>query len=574
MFEKPASKKMILFEYGVPVTIPYMLNYCPGVWKFCLTPGVITFTDDNGNACDYSYNNTTVYQVSNLKVDNTIYTLQSSIADLLTYDESYYYDSATKYIYISFYNWDKPLDKELYIGAIYGFSKGATDCYYRNIYYDPRLLNGITIKKSKDPLFYGILKYASAKVNLINSDGEYDNFGDLNLFRAYARLLCGENGTEYTDFKPVFTGLIGNYTYNHERLSVSLDDPRSGLGVTIPTNKYTKSAYSYLSDDDVDKFKPIAYGAVYDAPCICLNGAQTTATYTFHFMDTSIYNATALTTVYIDGVAVSPTPSPSLSAGTFTLTSSQVDETTRYKVTADFTGANIVNGVEIIKDVMANYASTDYVSDNYDLTEMAAAVTASRDTSFYASKEIKTNKALEQICIDIDALFFVKDNGRYTVRIYDASRASSATILKDDWTNAPEIENNTDEFLSSVTIKYHHKQNSNSFRTYVNTVYEQDVYDMYKSKQGEKEINTNLTSLTDAQEKSETIMAASKQIYDIVKRSVNFSFYELEIMDFITCDPYARRTATEAPAIWEVIGIDKNLDNWDISLTLRYIKEI
>jgi len=98
------------------------------------------------------------------------------------------------------------------------------------------------------------------------------------------------------------------------------------------------------------------------------------------------------------------------------------------------------------------------------------------------------------------------------------------------------------------------------------------VYDMYKSKQGEKEINTNLTSLTDAQAKSETIMAASKQIYDIVKRSVNFSFYELEIMDFVTCDPYARRTATEAPAIWEVIGIDKNLDNWDISLTLRYIK--
>jgi hypothetical protein len=572
MFEQTTSKKIILFEWGAPVTIPMMLNYCPGVWKFCLTPGTITFTDDNANACYYSYNNTDIYQILSLKVDNSLYQLQASIADLLTYDESYYYDSATKYIYISFYHWDKPLDKKMYIGAIYGFSRGASDCYYNNIYYEPRLLNGITIKKSKDPLFYGLLKFTNAKINLINSDGEYDNFGSMNLFRAYSRLLCGEDGSAYTELQPVFTGLIGNYSYNHERLTVSLDDSRTGLGNTVPINKYTKSAYTYLSDDDVDKYKPVAYGAVYDCPCVCLNGAQTTSVYTFHFMDTSIYNATALTTVYIDGVAVSPTPSPSLSAGTFTLTSSQVDETTRFKVTADFTGANIVNGVEIIKDIMTNYVELDYIADNYDLTEMAAAVTASRDTSFYASKEIKVNKALEQICVDIDALFFVKDNGRYTVRIYDSNRASSATILKDDWTNQPEIENNTDEFLSSVTIKYHHKQDSNTYRTYVNTVYEQDVYDMYKSKQGEKEIATNLTSLADAQAKSETIMAASKQIYDIVKRSVNFSFYELEIMDFVTCDPYARRSATENPAIWEVIGIDKNLDSWSIALTLRYIK--
>jgi hypothetical protein len=572
MFEQATSKKMILFEWGAPVTIPMMLNYCPGVWKFCLTPGVITFTDDNGNACDYSYNNTDIYQVSSLKVDNTQYQLQTSIADLLTYDESYYYDSTTKYIYISFYNWDKPLDKEMYIGAIYGFSRGLSDCYYNNIYYEPRLLNGITIKKSKDPLFYGLLKFTNAKINLINSDGEYDNFGSMNLFRAYSRLLCGEDGSAYTDLQPAFTGLIGNYAYNHERLTISLDDSRTGLGTTVPINKYTKTAYTYLSDDDVDKYKPVAYGDVYDCPCVCLNGAQTTSVYTFHFMDTSIYNATALTTVYIDGVAVSPTPSPSLSAGTFTLTSSQVDEATRFKVTADFTGANIVNGVEIIKDIMTNYVELDYIAENYDLTEVAAAVTASRDTSFYASKEIKINKALEQICVDIDALFFVKDNGCYTVRIYDSNRASSATILKDDWTNQPEIENNTDEFLSSVTIKYHHKQSSNSYRTYVNTVYEQDVYDMYKSKQGEKEIATNLTSLTDAQAKSETIMAASKQIYDVVKRSVHFDFYGLEIMDFVTCDPYVRISGAETPAIWEVIGIDKNLDSWSIALTLRYIK--
>jgi hypothetical protein len=573
MFENPSSSKIVLFEYGAPVNLDGLMNYCPGVWKWCLTPGVITFTDDQGTTGYYSYTNAEVYQVTSLKVDNEPFTLVTSIADLLTQDEAFYYDSSTKFIYIAFYQWEPPLSKVCYIGATYGFSKGSETYRYNNIYYEPRLTSAFGIKKSKDPLFYGMLKFNNGTVKIINTDGEFDDFGDRDLFRAAARILVGEKDTEYSDFVQTFSGLIGNYSNSWTDLQIKVEDIRSGLTQPVPPNKYSKTDYTNMSDDDSGKCKPIAYGVIYNAPCVCLNAEEAgpPATYTFHFMDTEFNAATALTAVYVDGAPVAVN-STNLSAGTFTLTSATVNKNFS-GVTADFTGANISNGVEIIKDLMKNYANTEYIAANYDLTETAAAVTAARNTSCYIKDEIKLNKAIEQICVDIDALFFAKDNGLYSVRIYDSSRASSATILKDDWIDDPKIENNTDEFLSSVIVKYYHNQNADSYRSYNNTTYESDVYDTYKSKQS-KEIQTELVDETAAIAKSEVIMSTSKQIADIVTRSVNFSFYALEIMDFVTCDPKCRRSAAEAPAIWEVIGINKNLDSWKIELTLRYVKAV
>jgi hypothetical protein len=43
-------------------------------------------------------------------------------------------------------------------------------------------------------------------------------------------------------------------------------------------------------------------------------------------------------------------------------------------------------------------------------------------------------------------------------------------------------------------------------------------------------------------------------------------------MDFVICDPRCRKTGTEVPAVWEVIGINKDLTNFEIQLTLQYIK--
>lgn len=569
------TRRVILFEYGQPLNVNRLMNYSGGIYMWCLTPGVVTVTDDNGNTGYYTDQNTAIYQVEDLKVDNVPYIKVDSIADLYSQDEAFYYDTETKYLYIAFYRYQPKLNKKIYVGVTVGFSKGSETYRYNDIEYKPLLSSVVGIKKSKDAMFYGILKRSSGTVKLINTEGGFDNFGEMGLYNAQCRILIGNTGDDYSAFRRVFTGFLGNYSYTWNDISIKVEDLREGLSNPIPTNKYTKSEYPYLSDSDVDKKKPIAYGSIRNAKCVCLNSEQSSpASYTFHFMDTEHHAATSISKVYVDGSAYTPT-SINLASGTFTLAASTVGEN-KSNVTADFIGANITNGVSIIKDLMDKYAGISYIAANYNLTEMVAAQASARNTSYYTGSEVKLEKAIEQICVDIDALFFPTDSGLFSMRLFSSSRTPSKTIKKIDWVTeaSPDTDGNIDEFLSSVEIKYNKNQNSGEFKIHNNTTYESETYDRYKKKQS-KAIETGLAGLAEATAKSESVMSTSRIIKDITKRGVNFDdFNDIEIMDFVICDPKCRRSGTEVLAKHEVIGLDKNFDDWKLNLTLRYIEAI
>jgi hypothetical protein len=568
-------KYITLFEYDRPVDMTSdLLNYSAGIWQYTLTPGDITVTDDNSNTGYYSYNNLVFYNVQSVNADGFQLIPVTSIAELYSQDGAFYYDYATTKIYIAFTDYEPPLNKQIYISATVGFAYNTdADMYFNGAYYDPRVSSIFGIKKSKDPLFYGLLKFESGTVKLINEDGELDDWRTRNLYRQATRILVGEAGNTYAQYSKVFTGIIGNDSRTWDSLSVKVEDVRAGLSTPVPYNKFTTTDYPDLSDGNVDKMIPIAYGAIRNAPAFCLNENESgsPATYTFKFCDTEFNNATELTAAYVDKTAVSLSGSTiDLAAGTFTLTAAQVNDQFG-DVTCDFTGANITNGVDIIKDLMLNYANTTYISALWDTTETAAAQAISRSTSLYIKDQIKLNKAIEKICIDIDALFFAKDSGLYSIRIYDADRTPVKTIYKDEWIDEPQIDNNSDEFLTSCIIKYNKDQSEDEYYTYEETGYIDDAYAIYKSKQS-KTIETGLTTESAAILKAQTIMDRSKLVQDIVKRSTKFQNYDLEIMDFVICDPRCRVTGTEVPAVWEVIGINKDLTNFEIQLTLQYIK--
>jgi hypothetical protein len=574
-FENQQSKKIVLYEYDRPVDMTSdLLNYSAGIWQYTLTPGDITVTDDNSNTGYYGYNNLVFYNVQSVNVDGSQLIPVTSIAELYSQDGAFYYDYATTKIYIAFTDYEPPLNKQIYISAVVGFAYNTdVDMYFNGAYYDPRVSSIFGIKKSKDPLFYGLLKFESGTVKLINEDGNLDDWRSRNLYRQATRLLVGEAGNTYAQYSKVFTGIIGNDSRTWDSLSVKVEDVRAGLSTPVPYNKFTTTDYPDLADGNVDKMIPIAYGAIRNAPAFCLNENESgsPATYTFKFCDTEFNNATELTAAYVSGVSVSLSGSTiDLTAGTFTLTAAQVNDQFG-DVTCDFTGANITNGVDIIKDLMLNYANTTYISALWDTTETDAAQAISRSTSLYIKDQIKLNKAIEKVCVDIDALFFAKDSGLYSIRIYDADRTPVKTIYKDEWTDEPQVDNNSDEFLTSCIIKYNKDQSNDEFYTYEETAYIDDAYAIYKSKQS-KTIETGLTTESAATLKARTIMDRSKLVQDVVKRSTKFQNYDLEIMDFVICDPRCRVTGTEVPAVWEVIGINKDLTNFEIQLTLQYIK--
>ena len=575
-FTDQSSKKIVLYEYDKPVDMTSdLINYSAGIWQYLLTTSGVVVTDDNGNIGYYSYNNLVFYNVQSVNVDGFQLIPVGSISALYSQSGAFYYDSATTKIYIAFTDYEPPLSQQIYISAVVGFAYNTdTDMYFEGAYYDPRVSSIFGIKKSKDPLFYGLLKFESGTVRLINNDGELDDWRDRNLYRQATRILVGEAGNTYSQYSKVFSGIIGNDSRTWDSLSVKVEDVRAGLSTPVPYNKFNTTDYPDLADGNVDKMIPIAYGSIKNAPAFCVNEDEegSPATYTFKFCDTEFNVATALTYVFIEGERLDSGDinSIDLATGTFTLTSAVLND--RFgDVTCDFTGANITNGVDIIKDLMLNYANTTYISALWDTTETAIAQSDSRSTSLYIKDQIKLNKAIEQVCIDIDALFFAKDSGLYSIRIYDADRVPVKTIYKDEWMDEPQIDNNSDEFLTSCIIKYNKDQTEDEYYTYEETAYIDDAYAIYKSKQS-KTIETGLTTEAAAILKAQTIMDRSKLVQDVVKRSVKFQHYDLEIMDFIICDPRCRVTGTEVPAVWEVIGINKDLTNFEVQLTLQYIK--
>jgi len=576
-FNNPLKRKIVLYETGDPAVLSKFLNHVPGVWKLILTPGVVVVTDDNGNTGYYSNQNTVVYTTISLSVNNVYYTEVDSVAALVINQKRWYYDSVTTTLYICFENWDEPFDKEIQFGVIYGFCKNLDILYINDMYYENRISSVFGVKKSKDPLFFGMLKFSQGTVKLINEDGKYDNWNDRKTFRKPSRILIGEYGDEYSAYKKIYSGLIGDYSQSWHDITIDNDDVRSGMTNPIPYNAYTVAEYVNLKTTNEGKLKPIAYGKIYNAPCMCLSEAVTDPV-SFHFMDTEYHDAIAFTQAYVDGVAVA-SANVDLTAGTFTITKALVGG--KYTgVTADFQGCSIGgalegNGVEIIKDLLENYGDTPYDQYSYDTTEVDAASTAvsARKDSLYINKQTKLNKAIEDLCNDIDGLFFPKDSGLLTIRIFDDTRTPVKTIYKDDWFGEPTIKNNTSEFLSSCIVQYKKDQKKNEYSDYVNTDYEDAVYGIYNSKQS-KTFQTGLTDAASAALKSETIMLSSKAPTDIVTRQVKFQHYDLEIMDFIYADPKCRNTATYSRSIWEIIGIDKNLDTWTITLTLKYISEI
>lgn len=579
----PTTKYNFLFEYDKPIKKNFtFLNYTSGLWQWVVSPawdGVKTVLDDRGVTGFYRDNNIFVYDIRSFVVDAVQYNRVYNYADLMATNQSFMYSRSDTKLLVHFNNFEPPISfNDITLGATVGFSKGQigdNKPYLNNIYYEPRIQKIFSIKKSKDALFYGLLKYTTGSVSCHNEDGFFDDWRSRNLFAQASRILIGERNDAYNDYELVFQGLIEDDKRTFNDFSVKLQDPRKGLTQPIATNLLTKALFTHLSDSNVDKPRPIKYGKQINSPCICLNEEQTgTTTFTFLLCDTEFNAVSSITTVYVDGVATA-TASQNLTAGTFTLT--MTAGTNQGNVTADFIANNISNGVDIIKDLMYRYDDKNYTSTFWDTTETAIAQALSRDTSVSINDNKKLQEVIEKVCVDIDGLFFFKDTGIYTIRIYNANRAVTKFIYPDEWTDkTPTIENTGSEFLSSVIIQYNKNQKEDKYEQYENVNYKSTVFETYKTHKSAT-IQTMLTSLADAQAKSESVMSISKLVGDVVSRSIPYCT-DIEIMDFIVCAPDSRLKDQKGIDItpvynkYEVIGINKNLEQFEIQLTLRYIE--
>ncbi len=589
-----SSKKILLAEIDLPHTYDVWINYQAGIWYSKLISENIIITDDYGVTGYYESTVSTVpSNIGSCFVDDEIFSKVTSLALCISTEKSFYYDPSLNYIYIHFENEDSYLNQIIRLGIPVGFTdkSNSNGAYYDNSYYSERIKNISSFSQKKDLLFYGIQSYQSGSIVFINSDGFFDKYNDLNIYGQPVRIKIGVDGYEYDEFEQVFEGFVEDYNFNYNDFNVKVQDKRKNLSRKIPFNQFNQDDYPNLNDEDVGKWKPVVFGIVAYMPVVCINKDEVEPDYrTFLFLDTEFgdadsYNLSLLnsfTKAYIkndednniyDQVTIADID---LSEGTIDILTTFVDNADGeardvYMLCIGYqSSSNPITAVQILID---EFSSIAYNSIFFNTTEIASEFSSFELIGYWVQKPEALSSIIEKIMFANDGFFYVQNDGLFSMKRYDNDRASTETIRDYSWITEPIVGFNTGSFLTSVVVNASlHIVKKEYLNIYTNTDYEYEGLEKYK-KYESKELDTILTNITAAENKSETVMLQAKDIVRVVKRTGDMSLYDIDLMEFITTSN-KRQSEAEVLEVWEVTSKNLNLTNWTIDLEMRYIRDV
>ena len=584
------SEKLLLVEVDIGEDATF-INAEPGLWQitYSVDKPDSTFGFGNGAFAFGGFGNGGVADLGNdkarLKIGSvfagdTLLTRTTTLASVRSTDESFYFDTATQILYVHFLNAD-PQDTidPKQIGVVNGYSNKTA--YYDDVLYDGRVLSVPNFSRKKDPLFFGKISFVGGNISLINTDGEFDDFGeDENVFGAPARVLLGFDDNDYDDFKTLYEGQIQNFVINEDTWGIQVIDKRKQLSRALPTNVFDTTTYPNLKASNAGKPIPLAYGTILNAPVVNTNEEEGTDTFTFKLVDVSdhSFGINSIDTIYTENTSntiVTVTPSSTdLAAGEFVLTAGVY--TTGNTVTVDFKGfidsgsALVQNGVEVIQDLMTTYFPINFDSNFFNTIAWGSAITAAATVGILINTAKAAIDIIEDLSFSVNGNFIVEDGGLFTFRIYDSARAVDQTI--DDFELLEQqilsVDYDSSQVLTSARVGYNKDWNENTYTEFVYTTAETAVFNKFKVYR-ERVFNTLLTSSADAESYAETIMDISGDVNTIIRVRTKMQTIDREISDIVTVDYGKDNRDFAGTANYEVLGKALNLDDMTTTLTLR-----
>lgn len=293
--------------------------------------------------------------------NNSAYSAQTSIANVEANAGSYYYDKTNRKVYIHTTGGDDPDgttggNYDYTIVANFWLRFGSEGKIFNAHYYYPRIAeNGLSdLTVSSRTIFFGIQTTGNGSLKVINVDRFFDKTLKQYIWTNRAiTILLGGDDMEYADYATVFKGTILDWQGADDYVTFTIKDYRSLLSNDIPPNVYEQETYPDLSDDDVDKPIPIAYGYITSAPTIKVG---TTGKGIYKICNHDIHQ---IVKVYNDGVNISTSViTKDLANGEFTIASGYSG--TPGTITADIIGKPLSENEPIIDDDFSDNDISEY----------------------------------------------------------------------------------------------------------------------------------------------------------------------------------------------------------------------
>ncbi len=451
------------------------------------------------------------------------------------------------------------------------------------LFYEPRLKSVMTLNKSKDPLFFGIIRHDGGQMSFINSNEFFDNIKENVIFGQPVSSRFGGSDLAYTDYQYVNKSYIDDLQLNFDEMSVSVIDNKKKLSVSLPVNKFDQATYTDLDDDDIGKVIPLGYGEIYHAPVTCINAAEVgVPDRVFKVCDIANHTNGIEDIVELYKVTDNlPTAVSSftkqLTAGTATITNADWDDGAKYicdyKGIKNSSNVYLQNPLDIIADMLSVFLSITYNSTNYNDTEWDAATAndLANNIGLFINKEKELTTVIEEICNCLGS-FIVQDNGKFTFRILDVDEEPKKTIFIEEMIGSFDIEWDGSEFLTSANIGYKRDWNKKSHRWYYKGDLRDEIYSEHK-KYSDKSFETLLTNETDAQECAVYMMGLFRDIPAMYTVRTKTSNVDVEIMDMMNFEINRVSKSWFDFVKVSVINITKNLINNTATMTGQHISK-
>ncbi len=496
------------------------------------------------------------------------------MASLRAAAKVWFYDETIPFFYCKLADFTIP---EFYVvvasGAAIGFSYLADDNkYYQDVYYEPRLIDVPNLSKSKDPLYYGIIQYQAPSFSFNNEDGFFDTFSQLALYNQPYRVFYTFAGEPYSEARQVYQGRIKEFAHDFTTFKMIGKDPRESLSRQLPINTFSNSDSSLpfydagIADRDDGKPVPIGFGPVIGGR------AYRTSSGKWTFADTTFNSILATISVYDkDGVTFSHGGTET--DGTFT----GADPSPLKDLYVDFTQDTVKNGLDVISDNAANYEGIAFNSSNYDLVEWTGEKHSVKNMGLWIGDGnlMTTADIIEQVCNDNQGIFDPLADGRFTFRTLNPKRVPTHEIFEDETLDDGSMIHPTDEVLSSIKVAYSEDLLEKQDRYIHNLDFQAEVFGiMGDYREQPKPYKTRLTTKSDAQTLSVKIMDQSSKTPNTITLATKTQNIGLRILD--NCIYWYKRqngNTVLARSRFQVLGIDMNLSNFELYLTIRQIRE-
>ena len=491
---------------------------------------------------------------------------QANVANCVSTVSSYYYDTIDRRLYIHLSNGSEPSIKTVMIGVTTGISNLA--CNYNSMYYEPRLRSAPAIGKTKDPLFFGRTSFDGGTIGIDNEDGGFDSIVSGALWGGAVRILQGFDTDAYGSFLKMAAGVIESVQITRDLVSMTIIDKRKNLSRMAPRRVFDVGTYPNISYYNLGKPIPLAYGLLYNVPCVCVNEEATApTTWDFKICDCTDHAIVSIDQIYSDGFKVTATTS-SMANGTFSLNGA--DFTVGTQVTADIHGYATTNAADVILSLMLDYLAIPYNATYFNTTEWAAATALAMNVGLFVNNATEVFSIIEDICNSSMLNMIQQDDGRYTLRAYNAARAIDQILNTDELLGNPTIDYDTTAIISSTLVGYNRNWALGSFKHVHDTTSESAIFSTYNVYR-EREFQTLLTSDADAQIFSTAMLALYGHVTTKITARFKLQPVERELMDFVMLPVFRQAKPIMGSVKCEIYSISKDLLAAQVSLGCRLV---